>query len=151
MPKQRFRDEKGTRFAIRVFLIAGCVPLVLGLLFLLLLPFGIYSEGSPELATEWRDEMVSWNSLSDAVRDSTISTYEFESGEWAIARSKSSHGGIWNGGGTVVIKDSTGEIQIFHEGHVCGDGNPLIFVEYDDLNSFYEAMKQSGFREFVIE
>ena len=88
---------------------------------------------------------------SEVEHPSVVDIYEFPNGEWAIVKSRSSHGGLWHGGGTVIVKDSDGLIHAFHRGHVCGDGNPLINGEFNDLRSFYDAMADSDFEVFGFE
>lgn len=104
-----------------------------------------------ELATEWRDEMASWEVPSDATKDHFLSIYEFADGEWAIVKSRNSHSGVFGGGGTVVVKDSNGMVNIFHKGHVCGDGNPSLASEdCNNLEAFYDELARSDFSEFTI-
>lgn len=151
------RDEplKTKRRYVLVYLFVGALLFIVGSIVALFVfvvsVFGIYSEGSPQLAALWAAEMSSWDSPEDAANDATVQIIQLSQGEWAIVRSKNSHGGLWSGGGTVVIKDSSGQLQAFHHGHICGDGNPLIANEYDDLPSFYKALTNSDFREFEID
>lgn len=120
-----------------------------GLLFVISV-FGADSAGSKKLATRWRNEMEAWESPADAIRDSTVDIHEFPNGEWVIIRAEDSHG-LWHGGGTMVVKDSADGLNCYHDGHVCGDGNPLMSTEFDSLDSFYEALKESDFKEFPLE
>lgn len=148
--------EKAKPRILKYLMITGCVVLLLfgsfvGCLLLFFSTIGIYSEGSHELAAEWRDEMSVWEAPSEVEHPSAVDIYEFPNGEWAIVKSRSSHGGLWHGGGTVVVKDSDGLIHAFHRGHVCGDGNPFIFGEFNDLRSFYDAMADSDFEVFGFE
>src|SRR5579859_265627 len=81
------------------------------------------SKGSVPLADEWRREFAQYQSPNEATRQNVrIVELQFESGEWAFGRAASSHG-IWvRGGGTLVVKDSKGDVRAFF-GHVCGDGH----------------------------
>src|SRR5690349_12928592 len=76
--------------------------------------------GSPELAEEWRATLSSVRDPSEAAaRIPDTQIVRFPDGEWVIGLSANSHG-VWvRGGGTVVVKDSRGQVRAFF-GHVCG-------------------------------
>ena len=78
--------------------------------------------GSPDLAREWRDELNKYKSVREAIdADPAVEAVAFDTGQWVFGRAQSSHG-IWlRGGGTLVVKDSNGEIHAFLGGHVCGN------------------------------
>ena len=100
--------------------------LCLGGLFYLWTLIAISSEGSKSLAKEWREEMAAWESPDDL---QSGRSYLCANGEWALIKAQDSHGGFWNGGGTLVVKDSNGGLKTFHKGHVCGSNNLIIDEE----------------------
>jgi hypothetical protein len=97
---------------VPVVLLAGVVvyPLVLELL-----PMG---SGSVKYSRLWRGRFVDLSAVQ-AARSAfpQVRAREFENGEWILLVSDNSHGDPW--GGTVVTKDSKGEVKTFY-GHVCG-------------------------------
>jgi len=105
------------------------------------------SSGSPKLAEEWRADLSRFADPEDAnVRDWRTFVIRFKSGEWVIARMQPSHGIWYTGGGTVVVKDSNGQMRAFF-GHVCvASPNAIGHYEGKDLAQFYEYMA-SVFRE----
>lgn len=118
--------------------------------------FGFYwaasagsSRGSPELAAEWRDHLAQFDSPEAATAaDPDIIVYRFANGEWVFGRAANSHG-IWHrGGGTIVVKDSSGQIRAFF-GHVCGSGilGPGVSDLEQSPESWYERMTETSFQE----
>lgn len=73
----------------------------------------------------------------------------FENGEWLTGVAKDSHAlyAQWNGGGTVVLKDSRGRVRCFF-GHVCGGGS--VFGHLRDVGSLEDCdakLNQNNFQE----
>ena len=101
----------------------GCAGLLLppcGFLGLMVAVQGGSDRGSPALAAEWRDRLAQYPD-PDAARsaDPEVLVVRCRNGEWAFGCSKDSHG-VWRrGGGTLVVRDSTGRTRAFF-GHVCG-------------------------------
>lgn len=133
----------------KLLLILGSLSLsvLMAVAFLALSLTYISDEGSPVLASEWRKELDAFATPDDAVKaDPTIQVVKFKNGEWLFGRCQNSHGISWRGGGgTMVMKDSRGEIRAL-KGHVCGprflSGG---WSEVADLNTFYSRLKESEF------
>ena len=130
---------------VRIALVAGAILLGCPCAF-----FGSWGaaiagsdSGSPELAAEWREKLTPIDSLETA--KARALTEQFPNGEWVAWLSADSHG-IWiRGGGTVVIKDSRGQIRAFF-GHVCGSFSPPFGS--NSLDDFYTRMaSQTRYRE----
>lgn len=85
--------------------------------------------------------------------DAEFSAHRFENGEWMVALSRSSHAykSKWLGGGTIVVKDSRGQVRSFMA-HVCGEKLPYICATHSkDLDGFYKFLRsQAEFRESSI-
>lgn len=97
----------------------------------------VNDSGSPELAEEWRERLLPIDSPETAAR--VAMSKRWPNGEWVAWLSAESHG-IWvRGGGTVVIKDSRGQVRAFF-GHVCGG----FFLPCDckSLDEFYARVAQ---------
>jgi hypothetical protein len=104
-------------------------------------------EGSVKLARKWKAELSQYRTPDEAVaRNQDVFVRRFDNGEWLIGRCRNSHG-LWAiGGGTVVVKDSTGQVRAFF-GHVCGDKIPSNEDwECSDLASFYRVILSHRFR-----
>jgi hypothetical protein len=108
------------RIVIAVLVLAGVAGLITYVLTgtpLSTWVFGL-GKGSPAYAAKWRARL---HPLSDpdAARAThpEIEVLRFGNGEWVIGVSDDSHASHW--GGTVVVKDSTGQVRAFF-GHVCG-------------------------------
>jgi len=95
------------------------------------------SQGSPELAAEWQAELSQYQSPDEAqTKDPKVIVVRFSDGSWVFGRCQSSHG-VWKrGGGTVVVKDSKGQVRAFF-GHVCGDENLGAVWEHWNLDLYY--------------
>ena len=111
-------------------------------------------QGSPVLAGEWRKELDKYATPEDAVKaDPTIQVVKFKNGEWLFGRSQNSHG-IWlRGGGTMVMKDSRGEIRAY-AGHVCGPrflSSGWGSREDADLDKFYSDLKECSFVDLKFQ
>ena len=139
----------------KVILIATPVALVLltPVAFFAVWIFVAYGSdtGSPELAAEWRNELLEYQTYTAAIEaDATIEHVTFENGEWLIGRAQDSHGMWRRGGGTLVIRDCNDETHVFF-GHVCGpDYISWGFGKHDNLKSFYGSVKESGFEEYAF-
>ena len=83
--------------------------------------------------------------------DPEYATKRFSNGEWVLGISRDSHGILcrFHGGGTVVLKDSRGQIHCFF-GHVCGPGwlrNSL--ADTRSVNELYQNLtKDYRFTEY---
>ncbi|MEZ5941788.1 MAG: hypothetical protein R3C18_10370 [Planctomycetaceae bacterium] len=150
---------KLTKFQFGLLAGAGCglvlaPPLVIGAVyFAFLASQSVYDGGSIDLAREWRDELSTYSSPQEATKSNdAIVQFTFDSGEWVIGREKTSHG-LHVGGGTVVLRDSHGEVHAFHNGHVCGNGflRYEIFEQSSDLADVYAAMTEHGFDEYDLD
>src|SRR5262245_10668661 len=87
----------------------------------LLAAFTINDKGSPDLAARWKAELIEYRTPDEAqTRNPDVIVIKFDNGEWLFGLCRSSHGAWRSGGGTVVVKDSKGQIRAFF-GHVCGD------------------------------
>ena len=129
---------------------------------LLVLPCGFFgfwyaalagsSSGSPDLAAEWRDHLAQYPDPDAAhAADPEVIVLRFRNGEWVFGRSQNSHGIWYRGGGTVVVRDSTGRTRAFF-GHVCGGGQLGIgYPELPSLGDFYKRLVGSGFAEHSLE
>jgi hypothetical protein len=74
---------------------------------------------------------------------------KFPNGEWVFGYGINSHG-IRLGRGTLVVKDSRGQVRIFF-GHICGE-NGGVFLSRDSvktLDDFYRDLQGSILREWV--
>jgi hypothetical protein len=79
--------------------------------------FGM-GEGSPDYAHQWRDalkDLADPEAAQSAYPD--IIWKRFDNGEWIFGVCSDSHSS--HRGGTIVVKDSTGQVRAFF-GHVCG-------------------------------
>jgi len=103
--------------------------------------------GSPKLASEWIHQLSEFAD-PDAAADSNerVWVIHCENGEWMFGLAQGSHG-IWRrGGGTVVTKDSNGDIRSYR-GHVCwSSGTPFRGCSTDDLGILYQAITDLGFK-----
>jgi hypothetical protein len=140
---------KALLIALPVIILVGAPVAFLG--------FWIYvsggtDAGSPELAKQWRDELSNYGSLHEVKSaDPTVEIVEFDSGEWLYGRAQNSHGN-WRDGGTVVVRDSSGQTRAFLGGHVCGNG--FLREAFDgapDLKSFYDQIAATGFQEYSFD
>jgi hypothetical protein len=107
-----------TSRAAKVVLLVVCT--VVGVFLLLPAP-GIDNSGSPELALQWKAVL---EPLPDPERakqaERAVQGRRFENGEWAFGLCRNSHHAYkGKGGGTLVVKDSRGDVRVFF-GHVCG-------------------------------
>ena len=123
----------------RIWLLAS----VLGVLCAVILGFwaaasGGSEKGSPVLAAKWKDELNQYSTPDEAkAKNRDVIVLEFQSGEWVFGLARSSHGMWKRGGGTVVLKDSNGQIRAFF-GHVCGEGMLGATWEKTNLARFYQ-------------
>ena len=127
---------------------------VLGVVLLFLELATVHNEGSPSLAMKWRNFFLAQPNPDVAVsRSEDVFVVHFPSGEWIMGLAQESHG-IWPpGGGTVVLKDSNGQVRAFF-GHVCGGGDAL---RYDtrtvsNLASYYRYLQSDlgGYHEYAF-
>lgn len=137
------------------------IVLVLLLIGVLAVPAGFFclyvaasvgtDRGWPKLAAVWRDTLEKYDSPEEAApRIPDLEVLRFKDDEWLFGLSQNSHG-AWNvGGGTVVFKDSRGEVRIFF-GHVCGRHNLTRSEKWwhtKTLDEFYEQLKEQRFEEY---
>lgn len=107
-------------------------------------PF-VMGSGSQRYATKWSRRFKSLTSIEEArSRYANIVTLELPNGEWIVWVSANSHGNPF--GGTIVTRDSRGDINAFF-GHVCGGaalrGASLDEV-YEYLSEYYEKANLSN-------
>jgi hypothetical protein len=128
--------------------------------------------GSEEYARLWRKQLLACQSLDEVKRRFNCFLMEWDEGgagtrvnvtkpkggrPWALIKSfpdgrwiacahASSHG-VW-GGGTVVTRDSSGEIHIFF-GHVCG----WLYAKGETLEEFCVSLRgyRFGLREVFLK
>jgi hypothetical protein len=107
--------------------------------------------GSPVVAAAWSDELNLYVT-PDAARDtdSEIIVLRCKNGEWAFGKSADSHGFMVSGGGTIVVRDSTGQTRVFF-GHVCGSNYLLDFERRKSLAEIYKEIEMRGFKEYFPE
>lgn len=102
--------------------------------FLVMIPVGLVGiflvwicfeggSGSADAAKELIREIKILGPDSEPLPISGYATKKYDNGEWIVGVGKDSHGFFakLNGGGTLVVKDSRGDIRCFL-GHVCGPG-----------------------------
>jgi hypothetical protein len=161
---QNVRKKKDRRFL-------GCSPpfwIFLVILFVLvviaLFPNMHNGDGSPSYALECIAEFAGIDSVDQAektisqFRSRSTSTGEwassrkFDNGQWVFGVCRDSHSS--RHGGTVVVKDSRGDVRVFF-GHVCGAlqlSMPINEEEVEDLDGFYEfLLSRSSLREVTDE
>ncbi len=116
-----------------------------GALFILL--FGVDDGGSPELAQEWKAVLEPLADPESArEKHPLVVSKRFATGEWVFGFCRDSHGLLQRGGGTMVIKDSRGEVRAFF-GHVCGAGYLELVDAPQSLDEFYNSLL-TGERRF---
>jgi hypothetical protein len=108
--------------------------------------------GSPELASEWRQLLSEFRDPNSAVdANERIWVIQCDNDEWMFGLAQGSHG-IWkHGGGTVVTKDSNGELRSYR-GHVCWpSGSPFRGCSTENLANVYEQIDDLGFEALASE
>ena len=103
--------------------------------------------GSPKLASEWSHQLSEFTDPDAAVASNKrVWVIDCENGEWMFGLAQGSHG-IWRrGGGTVVTKDSNGDVRSYR-GHVCcSTGTPFRGSATDDLATLYQEITDLGFK-----
>ena len=103
--------------------------------------------GSPKLASEWSLQLSEFTDPDAAVASNErVWVIRCENGEWMFGLAQGSHG-IWRrGGGTVVTKDSNGDLRTYR-GHVCwSTGTPFRGTSTEDLATVYQAITDLGFK-----
>jgi hypothetical protein len=76
--------------------------------------------------------------------DPDYAYHRFDNGEWVMGIGRNSHGS--SVGGTVVLKDSRGQVRFF-VGHVCGPSGHMTLVDFTaNLDEFYKSLV-TGFIE----
>jgi hypothetical protein len=101
--------------------------------------------GSPEHAAKWKAvlESVS-NPELVKTRYPFAATKRYADGSWICGLSEDSHAG--RDGGTIVVKDSTGNVRAFF-GHVCGpDMLQEVISRSNSLAEFYYTVSTSQFK-----
>jgi len=114
-----------------------------GLVFFFYMVLGIDDSGSPRLAREWKSKLEAFPSYDEAKRqDPEIEGRQFRNGEWVCGFACNSHNRWHRGGGTLVVKDSRGDVRVFF-GHVCGpDPYPFVNPETHNLDGFYNDLRE---------
>lgn len=140
------------RFVIICVSFFGALTLAVGgFAFYMYLAMGISDRGSTRLATEWRAKLRAFPSYEQAKQhDPEIQGRQFRNGEWVFGYARDSHD-LWHrGGGTLVVRDSRGNMRVFF-GHVCGP-EPYFFSnpQTRNLDEFYGDLRMWGFIEQQI-
>lgn len=142
------KDMKGTRRFLKIagILVAALVtPFIFFFALWVAASFGS-DRGSPELASEWRQMLSEFDDPDAATAaDGRVWAIRCENGEWMFGIAQGSHG-IWRrGGGTVVTKDSNGDLRSYR-GHVCWPiGSPFRGGSTESLAEVYEGIVNLGF------
>lgn len=135
---------------------------VIALLAILVSPVGVLivylltsgGIGSPEEAIRLKAiiEQYDGPETSGTGRDD-YAAKRFSNNEWVLGLGRDSHEIMskYNGGGTLVVKDSRGHIRCFF-GHVCGPGDHQSFMaRANSLDEFYQLLvKYDRFKEYII-
>ncbi|HQR09130.1 MAG TPA: hypothetical protein PLN21_20075 [Gemmatales bacterium] len=99
--------------------------------------------GSPEEATRLR--AIVENIISPEAGEGIHFEYaakRFKNGEWVLGIGRDSHAWMssYRGGGTIVVKDSRGQVRCFF-GHVCGPGGHDVYMlKASSLDDFYKRL-----------
>jgi hypothetical protein len=110
----------------------------------------VRDEGSKVLAAQWSDELGNYSSPEVAcAANPDIIALNCKNGEWVFGLCKDSHGYWHSGGGTMVVRDSTGRSRVFF-GHICGTQYLSSFTNLQSLQEFYEKLKKEGLNELSI-
>jgi hypothetical protein len=100
-----------------------------------------YPDGVPSVARRLKAEMEPISDPETAVREHPDwFALRFPNGEWVFGRGINSHDVFRHGRGTLVVKDSRGQIRIFF-GHVCGNKTGMDWCRTDvcrSLDNFYK-------------
>jgi hypothetical protein len=144
-----------SRRRIILWVLIGCAGL-------LMLPCGFFglwfaleagsSNGSPELAAEWRAALLAAPGPDEAAAaDPDVVVLRFPNGEWAFGKSQDSHGTWRRGGGTLVVRDSRSRVRAFF-GHVCGPHYMQwgFGRDHPSLDAFYDRVVESGYVEYTF-
>lgn len=78
--------------------------------------------------------------------DREYAAKRFKNGEWVLGVGRDSHALMakYCGGGTVVVKDSRGQVRCFF-GHVCGSGGHEGYMsQAGTLDEFYTRLVEDG-------
>jgi hypothetical protein len=126
---------------------AACAFVLIGLVAVLLFPRGGSDAGSPELAAEWRAELLAAAGPdAAAAADSAVQVVRCRDGGWVFGKSRNSHLAFTRGRGTVVVRDSAGRVRAFF-GHVCGP-EFLGGRSPATVDDFYDWLLGTGFTEY---
>lgn len=122
---------------------------VVGFLVVLGIEISVNNDGSLPLAQSWAMELRQYHSFEELPEHTEIHSHRFSDEEWIIYRYRDSHGGWEEGGGTLVIHDSTGKTRLLH-GHVCDEWY-IIEAEVSDLKGLDEFLAVYGFESFQTD
>jgi hypothetical protein len=143
--------KRHTMMLIGIAILLGTFTCMLTAM-LINLAAGVNNSGSPELAAEWQAVLTPLTpTASELHKDPPdLEFVTFPNGEWIIGFAQNSHGISVRGGGTLVVKDSRGNVRAFF-GHVCGPHYlRTFFCETPDLDGFYARLKRLEFTEHVL-
>jgi hypothetical protein len=135
------------------FSIFGTLAVLIGgVVFFFYMALGIKDSGSPRLAKEWKSKLEEFTSLEEAKqKDPEIQGQLFRNGEWVFGYARDSHNRWHRGGGTLVLKDSRGNVRVYF-GHVCGPHPYVLNNPYvNSLDAFYKDLPQWEFKEQDIQ
>jgi hypothetical protein len=143
------RTRRVVALILLVLLVAaGTTTFLLTSTFFSAMAFGM-GKGDARYAVRWRDRLSALPDPDSAkAAYSSIQSKRFANGEWIFGVSSDSHDSHW--GGTIVVKDSTGQIHAYF-GHVCGPNRlEYMFYKTQSLREFYALPDFGNFhlREF---
>jgi len=127
--------------ALGLGVIVGCIGLIVHVVHVL---NSSDDFGSSKLAGEWTAKLRAYTDLDDArAKDPRVQGAKLPNGEWVFGYCNDSHGKLpGHGGGTVVVRDSRGEVRVFF-GHVCGDDYLQSYCNHSDsLDVFYKNLSE---------
>ena len=154
LPRSR-RNSNPTHPRYLLWILFGVVAtlLLVPVVFVLIVLIGMANsngKGSPEEAERLR---VSLEAIADPESGegchSEYAAKRFKNGEWVLGIGRDSHAWLSStrGGGTIVVKDSRGQVRCFF-GHVCGHAGHEPFMEHaDSLERFYTSISEAQLSE----
>lgn len=136
---------------LKIFIVITIGIITLGIITLIVLSSLPMGKGSESFARKWTSKLKNIESVNEFKKEYPEESYiELPSGDWAVGVSSDSHASPW--GGTVVIKDSSGNTRSFF-GHVCGSRYLTMFfndkLEHKNLEDLYKFT--DNFKEHIID
>jgi hypothetical protein len=133
-----------------IYVIVAVVLMIIGSPFALLVLYVTTTGGMGSLREATKLKKIVERIPNPEVGIGTVHEYackRSKNGEWVLGIARDSHGimSALNGGGTMVVKDSRGQVRCFL-GHVCGSGAQSEFWGTDhseSLDQFYTRLVES--------